>query len=188
MASHAAKVAAAKNLLAQAHNAGIAKGAAMATKSQAAGAASAPGGITYVKDFFVYVLAFNSMAAGATKTVVLNIQSDADFIWMKSTRFANLHGGTAPFTNAQLSELQITNFQDSGSGRNLISTSTGNSMVDNIFGTGELPFIMPIPRIFKANANFNVTLLNVSAANQYDNITLALVGVKDFAYEASSGG
>lgn len=66
--------------------------------------------------------------------------------------------------------------QDTGSGRNLMNTAVP---VASIFGTGQLPFILPRQRIFLANATVNVTLTNFDVAADYD-LYLSFIGEKGF--------
>ncbi len=69
--------------------------------------------------------------------------------------------------------MQIT---DSGSGRNLFETPLPISAV---FGTGELPFILPTPKLFAARSTINITVANFSAATEY-NLRFSFIGYKVF--------
>lgn len=135
--------------------------------------------LQYVRDYYIYTAKIGNMAASAVVNTSLPISADADFEWIKSTAFATLNGGTAPFTNAQVTECAVL-LTDSGSGRQLMSAAVP---VSSIFGTGELPFINPLPRLFKANSNINLQVTNLSTSNSYNNIFLNFCGYKMFSYQ-----
>ncbi len=128
-----------------------------------------------IKDFYVYEEDFGSIAAGASATGNVNIQADSDFVLQKLTYFADI--GTAIQTDSSrvipLLTVQIT---DSGSGRNLMESAVP---VSNLFGTGQLPFILPQPKLFQSRTTINITIVNFSSATTYG-LRLSLVGYKVF--------
>lgn len=127
-------------------------------------------------DWFTYGVSFGNLAAGAVVANNIQIQADSSFELIKLSVYGTLHGGTAPFTNAQLIECNIF-ITDSGSGRQLMNTPIP---VNSIAGTGQLPYILSESRIFKGNSTVQFNMTNFSAANQYDNVSLALGGRKLF--------
>lgn len=133
--------------------------------------------VQYVEDFFVYTVSFLALANGATALGNIQIQADSDFKWIKSTYQADIAAAaytesSQPIPNATL---QIV---DSGSGRQLFFNATP---IETVFGRGQLPFILPIPRVFRARSNIQLTVANFDAAETY-NIRLALIGMKVFKY------
>lgn len=133
-------------------------------------------GSQYSEDWYVYVAAFGNMAAAAVVNQNVQIQADSSFVLEKLTFYATLQGGTAPFLDTQIPEVNLQ-FTDSGSGRILFNSPVPISATA---GTGQLPFILPVPRTFKAKANLQFVATNFSAANQYNNVTLVLQGRKVF--------
>lgn len=132
--------------------------------------------VQFWEDFTVYELDSGSIAAAAVNNVNFLVQQDSAFKWMKSAYFADL-AGAAVTSSARIVPLATVQIQDGGSGRNLFSAAVP---VPSIFGTGDLPFILPIPRRFKPFSQVNATVTNFSAATTYSNIRLSLIGTKVF--------
>lgn len=127
--------------------------------------------------YFTYVVNFNAIAAGVGTAVQvpLQIQADSDFEWIKGTQYAFPTGFTEnAFNDSLIPELTLQ-FSDTGSGRFYSSSPVP---VSSYFGTGKLPFILPFPQRFIANATINFTMTNLSAAQAYTNVILSLIGKK----------
>lgn len=133
--------------------------------------------VQFVEDFFVYGVDFigGTLTAGTTVSGNIQIQADSDFKLIKLAQFADIAGAVETESSAVL-PLCTIQMVDSGSGRQLFITPTA---IPSIFGSGRLPFIMPIPRIFKARSNIAFTVANFSAATTY-NLRLSLIGTKIF--------
>lgn len=131
--------------------------------------------VQYVEDFFIYQLDFAGIAAGATGTGNIQIQADSDFKWIKATHETNI-ANAAQTDSARVIPLATINITDTGSGRQLMSSP---SPIENMFGTGLLPFILPVHRIFRARSSISISVANFSAASTY-NIRLSLIGTKIF--------
>ena len=130
----------------------------------------------YTQDFFVYAVEFENLAAGSTAEGNIQIQADLDFVWKLGAYFAvNLDIGADPtldtFPVPPIS-VQVT---DSGSGRNLFNTAIP---INQVFGTGSLPFVLPTERIFRARSNVQFTVSNEGLAAYSFN--LSLIGSKIF--------
>jgi hypothetical protein len=128
------------------------------------------------EDFFVYPVSFDSVAPGAQQIQSITLQADSHFKWTASSYAANIANaaftsGDTPIPNVSL---QI---QDGGTGRILFNAPVP---VPAIFGTGQLPFILPIPRIFMARSAITFTLANYDDTETY-NVQLALSGMKIFS-------
>ncbi len=137
--------------------------------------AAQPPRVQFVEDFFVYEVDFAALAVGANQNGNIQIQADADFKLIKLAQFSDIAGAVETESSAvlPLATLQIV---DSGSGRQLFFLP---APIPSLFGTGRLPFIMPIPRIFKARSNIAFAVTNFSNATTY-NIRLSLIGTKIF--------
>ena len=127
------------------------------------------------RGFSVYPINFLALAPGAVANGNIQIQADSDFEWIKSTYQADIAAaaylsGTRPIPNVTV------NIIDGGTSRNLFNAPVP---VSSIFGTGELPFILNPPWIFKANSNIQIQVQNFDAATTY-NVRLAFVGAKIF--------
>ena len=126
-------------------------------------------------DEFSYCTQRIAIAAGAQATQNIAIEANSDFEWIKATFFADI-AAAGQTVATQVIPLVNVLISDTGSGRQLMNTAV---TVPQIFGTGQLPFIQPIKRVFKANSNITIQLTNFDAANTY-NIQLALIGIKVF--------
>lgn len=128
-----------------------------------------------VEDFFTYETDFAALANGATATNNIQVQADSDFKWLKATAAADIAG--APQTESSIVIPLVTILiTDTGSGRQLMSAPVP---IADIFGIGQLPFILPLPRIFRARSSISVTVANYSAATTY-NLRLSFIGTKIF--------
>lgn len=134
-----------------------------------------------VRDFFTYELDFASLAAnGGTAQSSFTVQADSNFLWQYGTFFADVAAAAQDDSSRVLPLISCT-ITDSSSGRQLMS---GNTPLLALFGTGQLPFILPSPRFFRAQTQVNVSLLNFSAASTY-NLKLSFIGTKFFKFAQS---
>ncbi|MES9901027.1 MAG: hypothetical protein ABW148_18675 [Sedimenticola sp.] len=128
-----------------------------------------------IKDFYVYEEDFSALASGASDIGSINIQADSDFVVQKLTYFADI-AAAAQLDGTRIIPLVTIQITDSGSGRNLMEAPVALS---NIFGTGELPFILPQPKLFLARSTISISVTNFDAAVTY-NLRLSLIGYKVF--------
>lgn len=133
--------------------------------------------VQMTQDFTVYEADFAALAVGVQQVQVIQIQADANFRWIKSAFLADI--GVALETQATmvvpLVTVQIT---DAFSGRQLFNNPVP---VPNVFGTGQIPFILPLPRIFAANTSITVAATNYAVGGTVYNLRLSFIGVKDFS-------
>ncbi len=127
------------------------------------------------KDFYIYEEDFSSVANGATATGNINIQADSDFVMQKLTYFADISAAVQT-DSSRVIPLMTVQIKDTGSGRDLLETA---APVSNLFGTGELPFILPTPKLFLARSTIAITVTNFSASTTY-NLRLSFIGYKVF--------
>lgn len=131
----------------------------------------------FAEDLFIYEIDFAALAPAAQANGSIQIQADAGFKWIKSTYYATI--ANAAFVSAAVPIPSVTvNLVDGGSGRQLMS---GPVPVPSLFGTGQLPFINTIARVFEPNSTINVSVTNFDAAVTY-NLRLSFIGNKVFTY------
>lgn len=128
----------------------------------------------HIKDHYTYVAKVSTLAAAASLTDTVTIEADSDFVWVKASYFADI-AGAAQTQSTFVVPLVTLVINDSGSGRNLQNEAVP---LDSIAGRGLLPFVLPVPRQFKARSSINFTFANYSAATAYANVYLSLIGYK----------
>lgn len=134
-------------------------------------------GRQFVNDHYIYVAEIQSVLnAGASQTVVVNIEADSNFTWVKSAVFASLAGAAQTNATQVLPQVEVQ-IQDSGSGRLLQNVPVP---ITSMAGNGQLPFVLPVPRLFKARSTVSFTFVNFSAAENYSTLALSLIGFKTF--------
>lgn len=126
------------------------------------------------KDFFTYNIRFNTLAAGGTASQSANVQNDSDFIWTIGCVTVT-NAAFTTFTTATSIPVLIE-LSDSASGVQLQDSQTH---ISNMFGTAQLPFVMPFPKIFKAGGQITARLQNQDGANAFV-VNLAFHGFKAF--------
>lgn len=128
-----------------------------------------------MKDFFIYGSNFLSIAAGATQTNTITIQADSDFEVTKLCFASDLAAGVQTDSTRTIPQCTLL-ILDTGSGRQLMNQGID---LTAFFGNGQEPFILPIPKKFRANTALSLALTNYSAAQTY-NVRIALIGAKIF--------
>jgi len=111
-----------------------------------------------LSSYYAYSVIIPTIASTAPSSGTTQIQADADFmvqamsawVWDLTTNAVV----AAPYATVQVSE--------SGSGTTLFDQAVP---INNAFGTAQLPFILPVPRLFVANSVISVAVTNVFSAN-----------------------
>lgn len=129
----------------------------------------------FARDFYVYELDYTQILAETSATQSFTVQADSDFLWTSGAFFADI-AANAQTDDSRVLPLISCLILDTGSGRQLMNTAVP---ITSLFGTGQLPFVLPRQRPFRANATVSITLNNYSAATDY-NIRLSLIGEKGF--------
>lgn len=129
--------------------------------------------------FFTHTITFSALAAGASNSGEIKIDTDADFFWYKAAYFADI-AAAAQTDGTRVIPLVTVLVTDTGSARQLQSAATP---IPSLFGTGEIPFILPAPHKFKAGSNISVDVTNFDAAATY-NLRLQFIGFKKFLNES----
>lgn len=136
------------------------------------------------RDLYVYEAQALALAASATTTDTIQIEADSSFILQKLA-FHNLApAGTALAASALglvegqriITPVTVV-ITDTGSGRQLMPSGIP---IPSLFGTGQLPFILPNPRLFMRNSTISVQFTNLDATNAYT-VRLAFIGYKVYA-------
>lgn len=132
------------------------------------------------KDFFVYNIRFNTIGAGGTATLTANVQNDSDFVWVQGVMTVTNAAFTG-FTAATSVPMLVT-LLDSASGVQLSDSATH---VSNVFGTSQLPFVLPYPKIFRKGGQISAQLQNQDGGNAYV-VNLSFVGFKVYLVKADT--
>lgn len=130
-----------------------------------------------VRDYFVYEADFSGVASGATSQTTFTIQTDSNFLWQTGCYIADI-AAAGETDSSRVIPLMTCIIQDTSSGRQLSSTPVP---IPSQFGTGELPFVLPSPRFFRANTQITVSVTNYDAANAY-NLRLSFIGTKFYKF------
>ena len=132
----------------------------------------------YQEDYFVYGIGPLALAPGASGQGSIQIQADSLFQWERAAYYVDIAG--AAFTESTRPIPNITiQIVDSGSGRQLFQTAQA---LPSLFGTGELPFVLPTPRWFKPNSQIQIQLVNFGVGTTY-NVRLSFIGSKVFEFK-----
>lgn len=135
-------------------------------------------GPDYFEDFTVYELDFGALAAGAVSTQAIAIQADSAFKWTKATYLATASPAVGLTDSTRIIPNCSIQIVDTGSGRQLFNSAVP---IPSIFGTGQLPFILPVERIFMPRSTMSVTVTNFdNAATTL--LKLSFIGSKIFEY------
>lgn len=119
-----------------------------------------------------------TLSANSAASAFLTFEADTDFVLQKLTfkTYANdfLSATDLENDNQQIPNilLQIT---DTASGRRYFESPIP---INNLFGTGNLPFIFREPPIIAARSKWLFDFNNYNTSNQYGIIILCLTGTK----------
>lgn len=113
-------------------------------------------------EFSIYSIN-GSVAAGAVLDLNLNIRAGADFEVLKLTYSAYIAAGLQT-DSTRVIPLVTSLITDTATGRPI---SNSPIPLADMFGCGELPFILPMSKIFAARSSQNIQLTNFSAATTY---------------------
>lgn len=125
------------------------------------------------RDFYVYEAETIAIAVGASTNDTISIEADSDFILQKLTYAADI-AGASQLEATRLVPNVLLQITDTGSGRQLMQDPIP---IPSFFGTGQLPFILPNPRLFMRNSTIQVAFTSYEAAVTPD-VRLAFIGYK----------
>lgn len=114
------------------------------------------------KEFFTYNLRFNTIAAGGTQVQTANVQNDSDFVWVQGAVTVT-NAAFTTFTAASSIPMLAT-LSDAASGMLMQDSATH---ISNLFGTVQLPFTLPFPKVFRKGGQISLQLQNQDGANAF---------------------
>lgn len=120
---------------------------------------------------FVYNMVFPNVAAAAATvaTAQLQIQNDSDFLIVEQSFSVNDTVTTLDVASSPL--IQLT---DQGSGQTMFNVAMPAL---NIFGTAQLPLMLPVPRLLSKNSTLTGSLTTRTTAN-ISTYTFSFIGFK----------
>jgi hypothetical protein len=131
----------------------------------------------FAKDFFVYQIGpFGSLAAAAQLPGNVTLDADSDFLWQKFNVYADVGDDGQTASAAVIPGITIT-IKDTASGRDLMNAPIPLAA---LAGSGQLPFILPTPKIFQARGTISVQVQNITDNTTYSSLYLSFIGTKLF--------
>lgn len=133
-------------------------------------------GSEVVTDFYTYGVTFGTINSSESVTSSIQIEADSDFEIIKLAAYGLVNVDDDPVTIDQLPlTVMLT---DTGSGRNLMNTAVP---IQSLFGTGQLPFILPKTKLLYARSVLAITVANISTAVSFSYLALSFHGRKIFS-------
>lgn len=125
--------------------------------------------------YFTYELTMGPLvAATGQDTDTFQVQAAYDFYWFKSEAYVYDANGLGVSTS-QWPNIEVL-LQD---GSTTEQMSNQSASISSMFGTGQIPFILPQPHRIDAGSSFNVSVVNRHATIAYS-VRLAFSGVHVF--------
>lgn len=125
--------------------------------------------------YFSYELTLGPMvAATGQDTDTFQVQAAYDFYWFKSEAYIYDANGLGVST-LQWPNIEVL-LQD---GATTEQMSNQAAAINSLFGTGQIPFILPQPHKIDGGSSFNVSVFNKHATIAYS-VRLAFSGVHVF--------
>lgn len=137
------------------------------------------------RDTFTYTMSLpagTTLAPAASTTLTFNVDGESDFFWDKATVYADVANDGTTYLDGQLPGvlIQIT---DTNSQRQMFNNPTP---AGNFFGTGLIPFILPIRKLFYSKATVKLSIQNITDNTTYTRLDFSFAGIK--AYLRSGAG
>lgn len=128
-------------------------------------------------DFYTYGAFVTALAPNSSATTSIQIEADSDFEVIKMMQSTIAAFATALESQTQPVPTVNLMITDTGSGRNLFNIPTP---LVNLFGSGELPFILPKSKVLFARSVLALTFYNVNSTVTYARIDVSFAGRKIF--------
>ena|SRR5690349_13304108 len=125
-------------------------------------------------DYFAYGTDFTPLAAGATTTRAIQINSDSAFLVLSACMVETDTTDLVFLANRPL----LVTLTTGGAALSLMNTPIH---ADNLFGTAEEPKYWDVPKVLLPNTTFNVTLQNLDTTNAR-NVRVAFHGFKIYQF------
>lgn len=117
-----------------------------------------------------------TLAPAASTTLTFNIDGESDFFWDKGQVYVDIANAGFTDSTRPVPGLLIT-ITDTNSSQPLMNNPVP---VPSVFGTGVLPFILPIRHIFYSKATVKLQLQNITAGDTYTRVDISFSGIKAF--------
>lgn len=128
-----------------------------------------------IEDFFGYQSNVAAIAAnGGVANDVIEIEANSYFKLTKLCCSADI-AAAAQTDSSRVIPLVTLQITDTGAGRRLFDAAVP---IANLMGYGGLPFILPVPRIFKPRASILLEYTSYVAAGTTYNLRVTLFGSK----------
>lgn len=131
---------------------------------------------SYKDDFTYNVGLSGTLAPAASQSATFNIDGDSDFFLVKTAVHAMVGDDGTTYANNICPSVTVV-ITDTTSGRSLMNEPVP---LPNIAGTGQLPFIWPIVRLFAAKSTIKVDFANITDGITYSDVELSFIGIKAF--------
>lgn len=131
-----------------------------------------------ITDFFIYSVSFLAVAPGATPQFTQQFDAASDFMWYYGAYTAVNSAANTGWTEATRLYPPITVLMTPGD----TSSQFMNQPVPitHFFGNGEMPFVLPAPRIIPAQSTMTFQITNNDTTISY-NLYLSLIGTKRYS-------
>jgi hypothetical protein len=131
------------------------------------------------RDAFTYTASLPSgttLAPSGATTLTFNIDGESDFFWDKGTVYADTANDGTTYTNEVLPGVLVT-VTDTNSQRPLMNNPTP---ISSFFGTGRLPLILPIRKLFLSKATVKIAVQNITDNATYTRLDISFIGIKAY--------
>lgn len=131
------------------------------------------------QQFFTYVAslpASTTLAPAGSTTLTFNIDGQSDFFWDKGMVYVDIANDGVTISALPVPGLLIT-ITDTNSSQPLTNSPVP---VSSIFGTGQLPFILPIRHVFFSKATVKLQIQNITDDDTYTRVDIVFGGIKAF--------
>lgn len=118
----------------------------------------------------------STLAANGSITLTFNIDGQSDFFWDKAGAYVDVANDGTTEANALVPGISVT-ITDTNNNQPMMNNPTPMA---NIFGTGRLPFILPIRYIFFSKGTVKIQLQNITDNTTYTRVDLSFIGIKAY--------
>lgn len=129
--------------------------------------------------FFSYIISLpagTTLAPAGSTTLTFNVDGESDFFWDKAAAYVDTGSDGTTQANQIVPGILIT-ITDTQSTQPL---QNNPQPVNSIFGTGPLPFILPIRHRFSSKATVKCQIQNITDNQTYTRVDLSFIGIKAF--------
>lgn len=131
------------------------------------------------KDFYTYQIGLPSgttLAPGTSTVLTFNIAGESDFFWTSAQINANLASDGTSWS-ADIKPAASVVITDNYTSQPLMNNPVP---IGSIFGNGQLPFILPIRKVFFAKATVKLNIANYSDNQTFTQLDFSFTGIKAY--------